>query len=88
MNQPATRAEAVVDTLLGVQVPDPYRWLEDEKSPEVQAWMKAQDAFTREYLAALLQKCNGNISQMARNAGIARNYVHRLVTKYGLKAHE
>jgi prolyl oligopeptidase len=51
MNQPATRAEAVVDTLHGVEVADPYRWLEDEKSPEVQAWMKAQDAFTREHLA-------------------------------------
>ena len=50
MNQPATRTEAVVDTLHGVEVADPYRWLEDEKSPEVQAWMKAQDAFTREHL--------------------------------------
>ena len=47
MTYPATRAEAVVDTLHGVEVADPYRWLEDEKSPEVQAWMKAQDAFTR-----------------------------------------
>jgi len=46
------------------------------------------DGFTREYLIALLEKCGGNISQMAREAGIARNYVHRLVTKYGLKATE
>ena len=46
------------------------------------------ESFTKEYLVALLDKCNGNISQMAREAGIARNYVHRLVTKYGLKAHE
>jgi prolyl oligopeptidase len=53
MNPPSTRAEAVVDTLHGVAVEDPYRWLEDEKSPEVQAWMKAQDAFTRRYLEAL-----------------------------------
>ncbi|HZH75898.1 MAG TPA: hypothetical protein VEY88_07695, partial [Archangium sp.] len=37
MTYPATRAEAVVDTLHGVEVADPYRWLEDEKSPEVQA---------------------------------------------------
>ena len=51
MTYPATRAEAVVDTLHGVEVADPYRWLEDEKSPEVQAWMKAQDAFTRERLS-------------------------------------
>ena len=42
-----------VDTLHGVQVADPYRWLEDEKAPEVQAWMKAQDEFTRAQLAKL-----------------------------------
>ncbi|ATB31871.1 prolyl oligopeptidase family serine peptidase [Melittangium boletus] len=53
MNYPPTRSEAVVDTLHGVEVADPYRWLEDERSPEVQAWMKAQDAFTREHLERL-----------------------------------
>ncbi len=37
---PATRTEAIPS--------DPYRWLEDEKSPEVQTWMKVQDTFTRE----------------------------------------
>jgi prolyl oligopeptidase len=53
MAYPATRAESVVDTLHGVKVADPYRWLEDEKSSEVQAWMKAQDAFAREHLGRL-----------------------------------
>jgi prolyl oligopeptidase len=51
MAYPATRSESVVDTLHGVQVADPYRWLEDEKAPEVQAWMKAQDAHARAELA-------------------------------------
>jgi transcriptional regulator of acetoin/glycerol metabolism len=37
---------------------------------------------------SLLAKYDGNISRMAREAGIARNYVHRLVTKYGLKTTE
>lgn len=50
---PATRSEAVVDTLHGVQVADPYRWLEDEKAEQVQAWMKAQDGLARSWLAAL-----------------------------------
>ncbi|MFP2906774.1 prolyl oligopeptidase family serine peptidase [Pyxidicoccus sp. 3LFB2] len=53
MAYPATRAEQVVDTLHGVQVADPYRWLEDEKAPEVQAWMKAQDALARAELSKL-----------------------------------
>jgi prolyl oligopeptidase len=50
---PPTRTTAVADVLHGVTVPDPYRWLEDEKSPEVQAWMKAQDDLARRTLASL-----------------------------------
>ncbi|HZA50022.1 MAG TPA: prolyl oligopeptidase family serine peptidase [Myxococcaceae bacterium] len=44
---PPTRQHTVIDQVHGVPVPDPYRWLEDEKSPEVQAWMKAQDDYAR-----------------------------------------
>ncbi|HEY3351805.1 MAG TPA: S9 family peptidase, partial [Polyangia bacterium] len=50
---PATQRDAVADTLHGVTVPDPYRWLEDEKAPAVQAWMQAQDRVTRARLGAL-----------------------------------
>ncbi len=50
---PATRKDAIVDTVHGLALPDPYRWLEDEKSPEVQAWMTAQDEYTRAELAKL-----------------------------------
>jgi len=46
-------ALAVADELHGVRVEDPYRWLEDAKSPEVQAWMTAQDAAARSALAGL-----------------------------------
>lgn len=53
MVYPPTRSEPVSDTLHGVQVKDPYRWLEEEKSPEVQAWMRAQDALTRQELARI-----------------------------------
>ena len=50
---PETRRDDVKDTIHGVVVEDPYRWLEDGKSPEVKAWAKAQDDFTRKELAAL-----------------------------------
>jgi prolyl oligopeptidase len=33
---PATRRDDIVDTLHGVAVADPYRWLEDETSPRGQ----------------------------------------------------
>ncbi len=50
---PATRAEDVKDVIHGVEVRDPYRWLEDVKSEEVKGWMKAQDDLTRAHLAGL-----------------------------------
>jgi two-component system, NtrC family, response regulator GlrR len=57
----------------------------DTDLPFKEAKDKLVDSFTKEYLVALLDKCGGNVSQAAREAGIARNYVHRLVTKLGLK---
>ncbi len=42
------------------------------------------EAFEREYITALLERHKGNISRAAQDAGIDRNYIHRLVKKYGL----
>ncbi|MGO9709328.1 MAG: prolyl oligopeptidase family serine peptidase [Polyangiaceae bacterium] len=53
---PATRRVEQKDVLFGTEVRDPYRWLEDASAPEVQAWMKAQDDFTRAKLAALPER--------------------------------
>ena len=50
---PASRRDAVVDTLHGVPVSDPYRWLEDASQPEVTTWMAAQDRYARAHLAEL-----------------------------------
>ncbi len=42
------------------------------------------EGFEREYLTHLLARHRGNISRAAHEAGIDRNYIHRLVKKYGL----
>lgn len=42
---PATRISLVVDTLHGIAVEDPYRWLEDQVSPEVRDWIAAQERY-------------------------------------------
>jgi transcriptional regulator with GAF, ATPase, and Fis domain len=42
------------------------------------------ESFEREYLTHLLAKHRGNISRAAHEAGIDRNYIHRLVKKYGI----
>src|SRR5258706_12155729 len=53
---PATRTDGAVDTLHGVTLPDPYRWLEDVKSADVKGWMAAQDALTHGTLAKLADR--------------------------------
>ncbi len=52
-NPPPTRTDPVLDVLHGVEVPDPYRWLEDATSPEVRAWTDLQNAHARAVLDAV-----------------------------------
>jgi len=47
---PVTRTCDHVDNYHGIDVADPYRWLEDLNSPETQAWIEAQNALTYGYL--------------------------------------
>ncbi len=53
---PETPRIAVTDTLHGVALVDPYRWLEDSADPRVQAWVVAQSALTRALLDSLPQR--------------------------------
>ena len=53
LKQPVAPVRPVTDDYFGTRVTDPYRWMENLKSPEVQAWMKAQAAYTKAYLAKL-----------------------------------
>ena len=50
---PATRTDDAKDNYFGVEVADPYRWLEDQESPETRAWITAQNIYTRFVLDAL-----------------------------------
>ena len=47
---PVTRKDSVVDDYFGTKVADPYRWLEDQNSPEVARWVEAENAVTYKYL--------------------------------------
>jgi prolyl oligopeptidase len=49
----ATRTENVVEEIHGVEVHDPYRWLENGDSPEVAAWTAEQNRRLRERLDAV-----------------------------------
>lgn len=50
---PETRKVDTVDNYFGTNVPDPYRWLEDDRSKETEAWVKAQNEVTFGYLKTI-----------------------------------
>ena len=50
---PVTRQGNVQETLHGVTVPDPYRWLEDQESAETRAWINQQNDYTHKLLDGL-----------------------------------
>ncbi len=50
---PKTRAEPVTETINGVRVTDPYRWLEDQNAPETRAWIDEQNRYTQSILGSL-----------------------------------
>ena len=53
LKYPETRKEDVTDTYFGVTVKDPYRWLENDTSPEVKKWVEEQNKLTFSYLESI-----------------------------------
>jgi prolyl oligopeptidase len=47
---PESKKVDQVDDYFGTKVADPYRWLEDDRTPEVQSWIEAQNKVTFAYL--------------------------------------
>jgi len=43
---PETAVVDVTDSVNGVTITDPYRWLENQESPDTRAWIKAQNEYT------------------------------------------
>src|ERR1700733_11318954 len=50
---PPTPVEPVTEILHGVQISDPYRWLEEQNSARTREWLEEQAAYTRAYFAAI-----------------------------------
>ena len=53
----------------------PYHEAKDE-------WV---ERFERAYLTALLERCDGNVSKAAREAGVDRRHVQRMMGRFGMK---
>lgn len=53
MKYPKTKKENVSDIYFGTKVDDPYRWLEDDRSPETEKWVKEENKLTFDYLSKI-----------------------------------
>ncbi|MFV8391182.1 prolyl oligopeptidase family serine peptidase [Flavobacterium sp. LB2P6] len=53
VNYPTTSKGETVDVYFDTKLPDPYHWLEDDKSAETGTWVKAQNEVTYGYLAQI-----------------------------------
>ena len=50
LSYPVTKTIEQVDNYHGINIADPYRWLEEDSSPERAAWVEAQNKVTFAYL--------------------------------------
>lgn len=50
MKYPKTKKKPIIDTFFNTKIVDNYRWLEDDRSKETAAWVKAENELTFSYL--------------------------------------
>jgi prolyl oligopeptidase len=77
---PVAPVRVVTDDYFGTKVDDPYRYMEDLKNPEVQAWFKAQNNYTRDVLARVpgRQRLLARITELDESAPANVSAVKRL----------
>ena len=77
---PVAEVQDVPTVLHGTTVHDPYRWMEDVKSPRAQAWMLAQGEATRALLDRIDQRADieARLSELRRSGGDSVRSVMRL----------
>lgn len=63
---PHARQQDFVEELHGVQIPDPYRWMEDLDSDEIRQWIEAQNKITFNYLdsSPLREKIRARMTEL------------------------
>jgi prolyl oligopeptidase len=71
-SQSTPRHAAVRETIHGVDIVDPFRWLEQAESPETQEWVAAENAATRAALDAIPGRAalTGRLSELLQVGGV------------------
>jgi len=71
---PATRQDNVHEVIHGVEVVDPYRWLENQDGRETREWIAAQNAYTQSLLNPLpmRERIYKRLMEMYRHESISQ----------------
>ncbi len=77
VTMPTTRRDNFKETLHGVEIADPYRWLEDQQSPETRTWITQQVAYTKSILGGY----KGRDAIVKRLSALDR--IDRVTSPYG-----
>lgn len=77
---PVAPVRPVVEDYFGTKVADPYRYMEDLKDPQVEAWFKGQNEFTRGVLSRIKGRdaLRARIRELGKSAPQRIGDVHRL----------
>jgi prolyl oligopeptidase len=69
---PITKIEMVEETIHGVKVADPYRWLEDQSSASAKAWVAEQTSYARGILDPLpaREKLRGRLGEVLSTGSV------------------
>jgi len=75
---PHARQQEFVEELHGFQIPDPYRWMEDLDSEEIQQWIEAQNKITFDYLESspLREKIQARMTELWNYEKYSPPYKH------------
>jgi prolyl oligopeptidase len=50
---PPTKIDNITETIHGVTITDPYRWLEDQNSPQTRAWIDSENQYTQSVISTV-----------------------------------
>ncbi|MCR9181509.1 MAG: prolyl oligopeptidase family serine peptidase [Flavobacteriaceae bacterium] len=93
LEYPDTKKVDTVDAYFGTEVPDPYRWLEDDLSDETAAWVKAQNEVTFGFLEKIpfRNEINNRLTELWNYEKVSAPFIEGDYTYYykndGLQDH-
>ena len=84
VNPPITKQDDLVETLHGVEVADPYRWLEDFTSDRAATWEKLQNDYTAQFIqqTKLKRAIKNDLEEIWDGESISTPYVQNGNTFY------